>query len=85
MKPIKALFAVVPGLAIAAASFAGAGAANAVPSRTPNGFTGAANMTNSHASTGMTNAMSVNNQNGDNGMFCAVFITTGATPPSSCR
>lgn len=85
MTPIKALLAVVPAVAIAGVSLAGAGAAAAAPGPTPSGLTGAANMVNTHAYPGMINAMSVNNPNGDAGMWCAVYITNGVTPPSTCR
>ena len=86
MKPIRSLYAAVPALAIAGAAFAGAGAAAAAPGPTPSGLTGAMNMTNTNAmKTGMPHAMSVNNPNGDTGMYCAVFITNGITPPSTCR
>jgi hypothetical protein len=81
MKPIKALFAVVPTLAIAGASFAGAGAANAAPGPTPqNNLAGACNMLNVNALPGMTGtAMTKNNQNGNLGMFQAVSMSGRGT------
>ena len=90
MKPIKALLAAIPALALAGASLLGAsllgaGAAAAAPGTTPNHLTGAANMVNTNARPGMYHAMSVNNSNGDRGMWCAVWITNGVVSPRDCK